>query len=71
MHRIKIANQCRLILRIKFKKSNFDSSKDYFKILGVAKNATEAQIKQQYYKLALKYHPDHHKGSEQQIKLIN
>lgn len=71
MHRIKIAYQSQLILRIKFKNSNFDSNKDYFKILGVPKDASEAQIKQQYYKLALKYHPDHNKGSEQQIKLIN
>lgn len=32
--------------------------KDYYKIMGVAREATEAQIKQAYRKLARKYHPD-------------
>jgi curved DNA-binding protein len=32
--------------------------KDYYKVMGVARNATEAQIKQSYRKLARKYHPD-------------
>ncbi len=32
--------------------------KDYYKIMGVARDATEAQIKTAYRKLARKYHPD-------------
>ena len=32
--------------------------KDYYKVMGVARNATEAEIKQAYRKLARKYHPD-------------
>ncbi|MDP9084144.1 MAG: DnaJ domain-containing protein, partial [Pseudomonadota bacterium] len=32
--------------------------KDYYKVMGVARDATEAQIKQAYRKLARKYHPD-------------
>lgn len=32
--------------------------KDYYKILGINKNATENEIKKAYRNLALKYHPD-------------
>jgi curved DNA-binding protein len=32
--------------------------KDYYKIMGIARDATEAQIKTAYRKLARKYHPD-------------
>ena len=48
--------------------------KDYYKVLGVGKTATPAEIKKAYRALANKYHPDKTKGdktAEEKFKEIN
>jgi curved DNA-binding protein len=48
--------------------------KDYYKVLGVDKNATEDEIKRSYRKLALEHHPDRNPGNqsaEEKFKEIN
>ena len=42
--------------------------KDYYKVMGVARDATEAQIKQAYRKLARKYHPDVSKEADAETR---
>lgn len=47
------------------------NKKDYYEILGVAKNASKEDIKKAFHKLAHKYHPDKKGGDEAKFKEVN
>ncbi|MBI2477065.1 molecular chaperone DnaJ [Candidatus Uhrbacteria bacterium] len=46
-------------------------SRDYYKTLGVSKNASAEEIKRAFRKLAHQYHPDKKGGNEEKFKEIN
>ena len=48
--------------------------RDYYEVLGIGKNATDAEIKSAYRKLAKANHPDLHPGDkecEERFKEVN
>ncbi len=55
---------------MQFAMSQFDSNKDYYGVLGVDKQATQAEIDRQYKRQASKHHPDRG-GSEERMKTLN
>ena len=42
------------------------NKRDYYEVLGIAKNATDEEIKKAYRKLAKKYHPDAYPDNKQE-----
>ena len=64
-----------LLLTIQIQSKKNDDPNDYYKILDVKKDATEAEIKKAYRKLALKWHPDknpnNREEAEEKFKKIN
>lgn len=45
-----------------------EKSEDYYKVLGVKKDATDQQIKKAFKKLAIKFHPDKNKDDPEGAK---
>ena len=51
-----------------------DNKRDYYEVLGLAKGASDDEIKKSYRKLAKKYHPDLNPGdaeAEKNFKEVN
>ena len=48
-----------------------ETNKNYYELLGIAKNASQEEIKKSFRKLSLQYHPDKNPNSTEKFKEIN
>ena len=44
------------------------TKRDYYEVLGVDKNASEAEIKKAFRKMVLKYHPDRNRDNPKEAE---
>ena len=60
-HYVKHSRRCRITLRAKSAATDHHS---LYSVLGVSRDATLAEVKTAYRRLAIKWHPDHASGAE-------